>query len=82
MWLTRSLLQPWWSDGLEAGSTGGLVALNDEAGFVEACKALLHDCNGLRHMGEKNLRRVAEFFIDRCAASYEQVYERVLDGSA
>jgi glycosyltransferase involved in cell wall biosynthesis len=66
------------TDFLEHRRTGCVVPLNDETSFAEHCQRLIHDQNGRRQMGKENLRRVEEFFIDRCAARYEDVFSEVI----
>jgi glycosyltransferase involved in cell wall biosynthesis len=66
------------SDFLEYGRTGYILPLNDEPAFTEHCQRLILDQGGRRRMGEDNLRRVEEFFIDRCAARYEDVFSEVI----
>lgn len=66
------------SDFLEHDRTGFVLPLNDELAFTEHCQRLISDQSGRRRMGETNLRRVEEFFIDRCAARYEGVFSEVI----
>ncbi len=66
------------TDFLANGVTGRLLGLNDEEAFLEACCALGED-RGLRaEIGRANQDRAREYFIDRCAERYEQLYEEAI----
>ena len=61
------------TDFLENATTGFLLPLNDLSGLEEQCRCLIKD-RELRHkIGEENLHRIQEFFVDRCARQYEAV---------
>ncbi len=62
------------TDFLESGRTGYLTPLNDLGTFVDYCQQLITDVSSRRQMGHENLRTVEHFFIDHCAARYEQVF--------
>ncbi len=64
-------------DYLEDGVTGHLVPLNDQANFEARCRSLIRDPGRRRSIGQENLRRVEEFFVDRCALRYEALFEEV-----
>ena len=66
------------TDFLENGATGYLIPLNDRGGFEQACGLLIKDRDLRRRMGQENLQRVQEFFIDRCAERYERVFSDVV----
>ena len=66
------------TDFLEDGITGRLLDLNDETGFLEACRALDEDDDLRARTGRANLDRAREYFIDRCAARYEQLFEEAI----
>ncbi len=66
------------TDFLESGETGYLVALNDRAKFTEALIALQADERARKDYGMRNLARVEQFFIDTCAARYEEVFNDVV----
>jgi glycosyltransferase involved in cell wall biosynthesis len=66
------------TDFLEDKATGALLPLNDQAGFERACRALVLDRRLRRQIAEENLKRVEEFFIDRCAERYEAVFSEAI----
>jgi glycosyltransferase involved in cell wall biosynthesis len=62
-------------DFLENATTGFLLPLNDLVGLEEQCRCLIKD-HELRHkIGQENLHRIEEFFVDRCARRYEAVLQ-------
>ncbi|MDP9008558.1 MAG: glycosyltransferase family 4 protein [Pseudomonadota bacterium] len=65
------------TDFLADGVTGHLVSLNDLDGLVRALLNV-HDRAPVRAaMSEHNRRLVEDYFIDKCAARYETVFEEV-----
>jgi glycosyltransferase involved in cell wall biosynthesis len=66
------------TDFLESGTTGYLVPLNDLAGFERRCRTLIKDSELRARMGQENLKRVEELFIDRCAQRYESVFQEAI----
>src|SRR5690606_31752050 len=66
------------TDFLATGETGHVVPLNDQQRFKEALLALYADPDTRRAHGARNRERVEQFFIDTCAARYEQVFEDVI----
>jgi len=62
-------------DFLRDGSSGYLVPLGDENTFTERCRRLIGDPELRRAMGRTNRERVNEFYIDRCARRYEELFE-------
>ena len=68
------------TDFLEDGKTGYVVSLNDQMAFKEHCRRLIGESSRRKAMAEENRDRVQEYFIDRCADRYEQVFERVIAG--
>lgn len=62
------------TDFLMDGITGYLVELNDTRRFEERCEVLIRDKARRKTMGEENLRRVEDYFIDRCAQRYEELF--------
>lgn len=66
------------TDFLVDSVTGGLTPLNDLERFTQRCRQLAADGHGRRRMGEENLARVEEYFIERCAQEYEQLFESVV----
>jgi len=65
-------------DFLQDGRTGYLVPLDDEPAFTDRCRRLLSDPRLRRQMGRANRERAGEFYIDRCARRYEEVFESVI----
>jgi len=65
------------TDFLATGRTGHLIKLNDLDAFTRAiCD--LHDGREARlNIGRSNLLAVEDYFIDRCAARYETVFDEV-----
>lgn len=59
------------TDFLSDGNSGYLVPLNDLGGFQDRCETLISDPDRRREIGRANLERVEEFFIETCAARYE-----------
>jgi glycosyltransferase involved in cell wall biosynthesis len=66
------------TDFLENGKTGYVLPLNDELAFLEHCRQLASATNTRKEMGKTNLGRVEEYFIDRCARHYEEVFEDLI----
>lgn len=66
------------TDFLATGETGHVVPLNDQDRFKEALLALYAGEDARRSYGGRNLERVEQFFIDTCAARYEQIFEEVV----
>jgi glycosyltransferase involved in cell wall biosynthesis len=66
------------TDYLENAVTGHLVPLNDLASFEDRCRSLIKDRERRRRIGQENLRRVEDFFVDRCARRYEALFEEVI----
>src|SRR5690606_12114847 len=65
-------------DFLQDGRTGYLVPLDDEPAFTDRCRRLLSAPRLRRQMGRANRERAGEFYIDRCARRYEEVFESVI----
>ena len=66
------------SDFLADGSTGHLVPVNDRASFVERCRCLISDPVRRASIGISNRSRIRDFYIERCARRYEEVFEAVI----
>lgn len=66
------------TDFLEHTKTGYVLSLNDEVSFMRYCQILINDANARVQMGRENLRRVEELYIDRCAARYEDTFDKVI----
>ena len=67
------------TDFLASGETGFVVKLNDTAAFTHAVRAIHADIYLRRRLGQRNRQTVENYFIDSCAARYEQVFEAVID---
>ncbi len=66
-------------DFLQDGETGFLVRLNDLVTFRERCRVLIENPELGRRIGVANRARVEAYYIDRCAARYEDVFRRVFE---
>jgi glycosyltransferase involved in cell wall biosynthesis len=66
------------TDFLSSGETGYVIRLNDRAKFTEALIALHADERARKDYGKRNLARVEQFFIDTCAARYEEIFDDVV----
>jgi glycosyltransferase involved in cell wall biosynthesis len=67
------------TDFLASGETGFVVKLNDTADFAAAVRAIHTDVYLRRRLGQRNRELVENYFIDTCAARYEQVFEAAID---
>jgi glycosyltransferase involved in cell wall biosynthesis len=69
------------TDFLTSGETGFVVRLNDVEAFTQGI-VRLHDSPPLvKRMGQTNLSRVEDYFIDKCAQRYEAVFEDAVRSS-
>jgi glycosyltransferase involved in cell wall biosynthesis len=69
------------TDFLRDGENGFVVPLNRLDLFQEKCRTLIEK-SGLRKMiGESNQRAVEEYYIDRCAATYEAIFAKACQTS-
>lgn len=66
------------TDFLVTGETGHVVKLNDQEAFVRALIELHRDRDARIRYGQHNRRLVENYFIDTCAARYEQVFDRAI----
>jgi glycosyltransferase involved in cell wall biosynthesis len=66
------------TDFLETGFTGDVLKLNDVQAFARSIRAIAERPDRGRAIGEFNLDRVEEYFIDRCAERYEAVFENAI----
>jgi glycosyltransferase involved in cell wall biosynthesis len=66
------------TDFLRYGETGYIITLNDTGSLSEHVLRLASDGEARRRMGAENQRRVEAFYIDRCAAQYEDVFREVI----
>ena len=67
------------TDFLRNQDTGFLVPLNNQIVFREACELLVQNPEMRKTIGETNRIRVEEFYIDRCALKYENVFSEVVE---
>jgi glycosyltransferase involved in cell wall biosynthesis len=65
-------------DFLSTPATGAVVKLNDLDAFTAAVRELERSPALRAAIRERNRARVEGFFIDRCAAAYETIFERAL----
>jgi glycosyltransferase involved in cell wall biosynthesis len=68
------------TDFLENDHTGYLVQLNDETLLIQYCQRLILNADLRQQMGQENLKRVEDFYIDHCAACYENLFSEVIEG--
>jgi len=66
------------TDFLSTPATGSVVRLNDLDAFTAAVRDLASSPERRAVIRRHNLAAVDEFFVDRCAARYEAIFERVL----
>jgi len=62
------------TDFLTTPTTGNVVSLNDLEAFNAAVRGLRDSPERRMRIGQYNLSKVEEFFIDRCAERYEQIF--------
>jgi glycosyltransferase involved in cell wall biosynthesis len=67
------------TDFLSHGKTGYLVPLNDLDDFQHHCETLIGDSDLRGEMGRTNLQQVEEFFIETCAARYDDALSHVVE---
>jgi glycosyltransferase involved in cell wall biosynthesis len=65
------------TDFLENGVNGMVLPLNDLAAFTRAVAELEADETKRRAISQRNLKDVQRFFIENCAARYEELFETV-----
>lgn len=70
------------TDFLATGVTGHVVALNDTAAFTQAVITLHADRDARARYGRDNLELVEKYFIDSCAARYEEVFSAAIARAA
>lgn len=66
------------TDFVEDGVCGRLIRLGDRTGFVEALRFYLRDPAARALCAANNRERVTHYYIERCAESYEALFEEVL----
>lgn len=65
-------------DFLKEGESGRLVPAGDVAALAAAVAGLAAHPAEAKRMGEANRRRAPEHRIERCAAAYEELFERLI----
>jgi glycosyltransferase involved in cell wall biosynthesis len=70
------------TDFLTTGETGHVVKLNDRDAFIRALFQLHSDRDARERCGRHNRKLVENYFIDTCAARYEQVFTAAIDRRA
>jgi len=68
------------TDFLETDVTGSLVKLGDRAGFADAVRRFRRDEEHRRRCADHNRERVRDYYADRCAARYLEVFREVAAG--
>ncbi len=66
------------TDFLSTPVTGSVVTLNDVRAFTSAVLELHGSRDRLQEIRRNNLSIVRNYFIDRCARSYEAIFERAI----
>ena len=66
------------TDFLATPETGFVIQLNDQTAFNAAVKSLHDSPDHCKAVGRHNLARVEDFFIERCAERYEQLFEAAI----
>jgi len=59
--------------------TGYVVALNDLDTFVDRCNTLVDTAPLRQKMSKHNLKLVESYYIDRCAAGYEEIFSTAIE---
>jgi glycosyltransferase involved in cell wall biosynthesis len=66
------------ADFLKDDENGYLVPLNDLKTFKQRCQLLISSPDLRARLASNNKRRVEEYYIEKCAANYENVFNEVL----
>lgn len=66
------------TDFLQTGTTGSVIKLNDIDAFTRALVEISRASDKRLSMGEHNRKLVENYFIDRCAAAYESIFDAAL----
>ncbi|MGE5176227.1 MAG: glycosyltransferase family 4 protein [Hyphomicrobiales bacterium] len=69
------------TDFLQDGSSGYVVKAGDPRSLVDGLSRAASRRHELEVIGRRNRQRAAAFSIERCAAAYERLFERVLRGA-
>lgn len=70
------------TDFLVTGETGHVVKLNDQEAFVLALIELHRDREARERYGQHNRQLVENYFIDTCAARYEEIFSAAIERRA
>jgi len=65
-------------DFLAHNETGGLLPLNDEAGFERSLADLLSDRVRCKNIGMQNEQKAEDYYIDSCGADYETLFRSLV----
>jgi glycosyltransferase involved in cell wall biosynthesis len=66
------------TDFLSTPTTGDVIQLNDLRAFTDAVRALRDSPERCAAVGRHNLAKVEDFFIERCASRYEELFAATL----
>jgi glycosyltransferase involved in cell wall biosynthesis len=66
------------TDFLSTPATGDVIQLNDLRAFNDAVRALRDSPERCAAVGRHNLAKVEDFFIERCASRYEELFAATL----
>jgi glycosyltransferase involved in cell wall biosynthesis len=66
------------TDFLSTPDTGDVIRLNDLQAFKDAVRALRDSPQRCAAVGRYNLAKVEDYFIERCAEAYEELFEAAL----
>jgi glycosyltransferase involved in cell wall biosynthesis len=70
------------TDFLSTPDTGDVIQLNDLQAFNEAVRALRDSPGRCAAVGRHNLAKVEDFFIERCAEAYEELFAATMAAPA
>jgi glycosyltransferase involved in cell wall biosynthesis len=70
------------TDFLATGTTGAVVRLNEQQEFVHAIRRLYEDRDARTRYRAHNLELVENYFIDTCAARYEEIFAAAIEERA
>jgi glycosyltransferase involved in cell wall biosynthesis len=66
------------TDFLKTGETGAVIQLNDQPAMIAAIDELAANTESRRRIAGHNKELVEEYFIDTCAARYEEIFDDVI----
>jgi glycosyltransferase involved in cell wall biosynthesis len=67
------------TDFLKSEETGFVVNLNNKEKFKAACARLINDEALRKRISEHNANAVEEYYIERCAQRYENIFQKAID---